>query len=272
MEIDLDDDLRAQVAPGQRYVRIERKVDDGLFGSGLGTTWERLPVEATFGADEQHRPTLFVDPNQLRAAIGSEAADRVLARSGVSSSPETPKLPPPPLTLPIMEMRIGASADGGVTPEHREVTEEEVQEVCPRYSEFKDIAEKAAKKVDAEGGVDGSRRGQAIHKLAADDIRIIASISDELEARGILELHPETAFRDGKNWSRWHVKGSSVFDVLELRRDHKTVCVYDFKTGNASFPNDTIIRYLTQAGMYAQSVKEGYTRILVIPIYVDRRP
>ena len=62
--------LRARFAPGQRKATIERRVDNGLLGSGLGARWETLSVAATVGAGADGQQTVFVDPNHLSRRSG----------------------------------------------------------------------------------------------------------------------------------------------------------------------------------------------------------
>jgi hypothetical protein len=76
--IDLGDDLRAHKRPGQRSVEIERRVGNGLFGTGIGAKWEKVPVEAEFVAGPDGRQALLIDREQLRRAVGATAADRAL--------------------------------------------------------------------------------------------------------------------------------------------------------------------------------------------------
>lgn len=74
--IDLGDGLRARLSPGQRSVEIERRVADGLFGTGIGARWERLPVDAEAGAGPDGARSVFIDHGQLVDAVGPEAAAR----------------------------------------------------------------------------------------------------------------------------------------------------------------------------------------------------
>lgn len=67
--IDLEDGVRARVSPGQRTVEIERRVGSGLFGTGLGARWERLPVDAEMRVGKDGAATLAIDQAQLRQAL-----------------------------------------------------------------------------------------------------------------------------------------------------------------------------------------------------------
>jgi hypothetical protein len=110
----------------------------------------------------------------------------------------------------------------------------------------------------------GLKYGQDVHNIAKQDILKIAESEATLKKMGIHQLRPEIALQAGVEFS-YRRKGSSVLDVLEIPPKGGTVCVYDFKTGNATFPDDTIIRYAREAGAFAG---RGYTHIYVVPIFV----
>ena len=56
--------------------------------------------------------------------------------------------------------------------------------------------------------------------------------------------------------------------MVELHRDHVTVCVYELKTGDATIPLDVVKRYSREVGIYAKSKAGGYENIYFIPIRV----
>src|SRR5438105_1982588 len=91
-------------------------------------------------------------------------------------------------------------------------------------------------------------------------------IQSRLEERGIKELRPEAALLQGVPES--YTKGSSRLDVLELHRDHVTVCVYELKTGGATIRNETMERYIREADIYAKAKGFGYPNVYFIPIHV----
>src|SRR6201999_2764849 len=43
---EIGDGLRVRINPDERAVRVERRVDKGLFGTGIGAKWQELPVNA----------------------------------------------------------------------------------------------------------------------------------------------------------------------------------------------------------------------------------
>jgi len=88
-----------------------------------------------------------------------------------------------------------------------------------------------------------------------------------LKEMGIRQLRPEIALQARVELS-YRRKGSSVLDVLEIPPKGGAVCVYDFKTGNATFPDGTMIRYAREAGAFVEGLKMGYTRVYVVPIFV----
>lgn len=248
--IELGDGLRAQWVPGQRSATIERRASKGLFGSSVGESWERVPVDATYEAGPDGRPTLFVNPQALKAAIA------------------TPHFQALPASKPsIFEIRIGVLANGGATTRFREATHEEISRVCRAYPVVQDIGLRASMTVRATGLANGLEYGRQVHNLAEQDVLKISESEAMLKKIGIRELLPEIALQAGAEFS-YRRKGSSVLDVMEIPPKRGTVCVYDFKTGNATFPDDTMIRYAREAAAYVENLKMGYTRIYVIPIFV----
>jgi hypothetical protein len=114
----------------------------------------------------------------------------------------------------------------------------------------------AAAKYKAAGFPNGMEYGRLVHR----DVELI------LKEAGVRELRPELAVRQGESPS--YSKGSSRIDIVELHRDHVTVCVYEIKTGSARIPKEVIRRYSREAGMYADFVHGGYRNIYFIPIRV----
>jgi hypothetical protein len=92
-----------------------------------------------------------------------------------------------------------------------------------------------------------------------------------LRKQGIPKVKPEFALRSGIPQS-YYSSGSSVLDVLEIYESEKRVCVYDYKTGGARFPDATVERYAREAGLYVKNLEdEAYNdirHIVVIPVYV----
>jgi hypothetical protein len=253
--IALSGDLRARRPIGQRSVIFERRVDGGLLGTGAGAKWEELPpVDATFGDRMPGRRPVLVDADQLRGSVGTEVADRLLAKGGVidrrnvenddgsanrviSAPGGKDSVPPPPISLPSkIEMRIGVSTDGGITTTTREATREEVLGVCPNFARYEGYAIKADANVKPLN-LSPQRHGQVVHeeleaRLKMDDIQ------SQLEEHGVYQLKPEIALHRGEpeTYDRDH----SELDVLELHSDYLTVCIYDYKTGKTPPRLETI--------------------------------
>jgi hypothetical protein len=82
--VDIGDDVRVSKVPGYAVTTIERRVDNGLFGTGIGAKWENLPVDArvTVGPDGQE--AVAIDRSQLERAIGAEATDKALRTAGIA--------------------------------------------------------------------------------------------------------------------------------------------------------------------------------------------
>ncbi|MPZ30317.1 MAG: hypothetical protein GEV13_04845 [Rhodospirillales bacterium] len=80
--IGLGNGLRARVRPGQHTVEIERQADTGVFGSGFGARWERLPINAELDVGADGAASVLIDPRQLQNAVGPEAAAQALDAVG----------------------------------------------------------------------------------------------------------------------------------------------------------------------------------------------
>src|SRR4029453_1943470 len=115
--------------------------------------------------------------------------------------------------------------------------------------EYERYAMDAAAKYKALGYPNGLRYGQLVH----GDVKntLLGDIQSRLEEKGLVELMPELALRRGI--SKSYNKGSSRLDVLELHRDHIPVCVYEIKTGGATIPDEVMLRYVREAGIYADA-------------------
>lgn len=87
---DLGDGLRARVRPGQKSVEIERRVDNGLFGTGFGAKWETLPVEAWQHVDRDGSVNTVINHEQLNRALGLGAPAESKA-AGTSAMAQPPK-------------------------------------------------------------------------------------------------------------------------------------------------------------------------------------
>ncbi len=278
----LGDGLQARRRTGQRSIEIERQVDSGLLDSGVGAKWEKLPVAAQFVPDAAGRDLLQIDAVQLERAIGKEAADRLLQQGGVAADSLTgvardihdaivhrrldgvPAGPggmePPPGFLPIMEMRITSSVDGGTTISHGEIHDEDVTKRCPNYLEMQRIGMNAKATVDAAGMPMGRERGKAIHKLAEEELKT-AEVEKQLRAGGMQELLVEKGLLKGERIGFMKSGGSRIDVVEKIGPD--TVCVYDYKTGGAMFRDPVRERYLKEAAWHF-----GAKTVYVLPIFV----
>jgi hypothetical protein len=86
----MGENLRVRTAPGQRSATVQRRVDDGLFGTGIGAKWVDLPVEAGWASDDLGRRYIAIDRRGLKQAIGRDAADAALAgNSSAVAKPPT---------------------------------------------------------------------------------------------------------------------------------------------------------------------------------------
>ena len=87
---DLGDGLRARVRPGQRTVEIERRVHNGLFGTGIGAKWETLPVEAQQVVGRDGSANTVINHEQLNRALGQTAPVQS-KDAGTSAMAQPPK-------------------------------------------------------------------------------------------------------------------------------------------------------------------------------------
>jgi filamentous hemagglutinin len=69
---EIGDGLRVRINPDERAVRIERRVDNGLFGTGIGAKWQELPVNAE-QVDTPDGRRIAIDGAGLERAIGEGA-------------------------------------------------------------------------------------------------------------------------------------------------------------------------------------------------------
>ncbi|MCF8534433.1 MAG: hypothetical protein K9G48_15610 [Reyranella sp.] len=278
----LGDGLQARRRVGQNSIEIERQVDNGLLGSGLGAKWEKLPVAAQFVPGAEGRDLLQIDSIQLERAIGKAAADRLLQQGGVAADglagvakdihdaivrrrldgvPAGPGgVEPPPGFLPIMEMRITSSLDGGTTISHAEILDEDAKNFCPNYARVQEVGLRAGAKADALGLPKGPGRGQWIHSEAEIGMKT-ARIEKLLQEGGMQKLSVEEIFLGGRKLG-YLKSGSSKIDVVEKIGDD-AVCVYDFKTGSATFPDHVRERYLREVAAYFK-----VSTVYVLPVYV----
>ncbi len=220
-------------------------------------------MEAEVGPGSDGIVGLKINPDQLRAAVGEEAASRVLNAPG---GKDNPALPPPIYNSSKIEVRIGASINGGEKTEIRNATPEEVQKLCPSYPEYVRMGTKIADDLKAAGWENGPKYGTRAHTILANQIEMQSNIESELQSRGILEREPEFALREGipKSYSKGHYK----LDILELYRDYATVCVFDLKTGGATISEARIYELMRNASIYAKSKEFGYPNVYFIPVHV----
>ena len=269
----LGEELRLRTPSGSLEGEIERRVGDRWESSGI-----RAALNSGLGA------RVLVDDiagfaNAVGADVAGWLADRgvvagraasagvakdiqdAIVRRRVDGVPAGPGgVEPPPGFLPIMEMRITSSVDGGTTISHAEISDENATRYCPNYLEMQRIGMNAKATVDAAGIPKGPERGKAIHKLTETELKT-AEVERQLRAGGMQELLVEQIFPDtGK--PRYLKSGSSKIDVVE-KIGADAVCVYDFKTGSATFPDHVRERYLKEAAAYFK-VKH----VFVLPVYV----
>lgn len=317
----LGEGLRVRRRVGQASLEIERQVDRGLLGSGIGAKWEQLPVAARFTENNQGQQLLQVDADQLQQALGKEVADRLIRDAGLVVAPQAaaglaaagqpaagqpvagqplpgqaaareadaaravaakeigdalvrriiaspagpggsgpPRLMPMPGYIPITEMRLTSSVDGGVTITHAEIAEADVAKFCANYPRILQVGMNASAAVSALGVAPGPKRGRMIHSLAADTLKTL-EIERQLRMGGMQQLFVEQGFL-GNELIGYLRSGASKIDVVE-KISATTACIYDFKTRTAVFT-------LLQRGQYLIAVATylGVTTIYVLGVWV----
>ncbi|WP_421997759.1 hypothetical protein [Reyranella sp.] len=107
---DLGDGLRARSAPGQRTMEIQRRVDDGLFGTGIGAKWTTLPVDAERVIGRDGRESTVINRHQLNQALGLTTPSEDAL---VSAMARPPKDEPPGQLPPIAPQPVASPAPPG---------------------------------------------------------------------------------------------------------------------------------------------------------------
>jgi len=270
----LGEELRLRTPSGSLEGEIERRVGDRWESSGI-----RAALNSGLGA------RVLVDDiagfaNAVGAGVAGRLVDRgVVARRAASAAvakdindamvrrrvdgvPAGPGgVEPSPGFLPIMEMRLTSSVDGGVTITHAEIPDEDAKNYCPNYLTMQKVGLEAGIKIDATGLAMGPDRGKAIHKLAEEKLKT-AEIEKMLRDGGMQELFVERIFPVDDNNPRYLRSGSSKIDVVE-RIGKDAVCVHDFKTGSATFPKHVRVRYLKEVAKHF-----GVSTVYVLPVHV----
>ena len=271
---DLGEELRLRTPSGSLEGEIERRVGDRWESSGIRAalnsgTGARVLVDdvAGFanavGADVAGR---LVDRGviggRVASAGGAKDIHDAIVRRRLDGVPAGPGgVEPPPGFLPIMEMRITSSIDGGTTISHAEIADEDAKRFCPNYLMVQKIGLEAGVRIDATGLPKGPERGKAIHKIAEAELKT-AEVERQLRAGGMQELLVERIFPMDDNNPRYLRSGSSKIDVVE-RIGKDAVCVHDFKTGSATFPDHVRERYLREVAKHF-----GVNTVYVLPVYV----
>lgn len=268
----LGEELRLRTPSGSLEGEIERRVGDrwessgirAALNSGLGA---RVLVDDVAGfANAVGVAGRLVDRGVVAGRAGSAGVAKdihdAIVRRRVDGVPADPGVvEPSPGFLPIMEMRITSSVDGGKTITHAEIRDEDAKNYCPNYLLVQKVGLEAGVKIDATGLPKGPERGKAIHKLTAAELKT-AEIEKMLRDGGMQELLVERIFPvDDKN-PRYLRSGSSKIDVVEkIGKD--AVCVHDFKTGSATFPDHVRERYLKEVAKHFD-----VSIVYVLPVHV----
>lgn len=262
--IDFGGGLRGITGPGERTVRLQRRVSV-LLKYGLEfSDWKDLPVPMVKDEALGGLEVLLVDPGPLVQAIGSEAAARLLARPGVIGREQAAFDQVWTGPLGPLEIRIptGTSKDQGEKVTYRELSRAEIERACPNLPTYERIGREAHAQIREETGLpNGPIFGTKTHARAKKAADLIA---DKLKARGLVELHTEQGLLTGQKSFK---KGHARVDVLEIY-DGRRACIIDYKTGGATMDDGQARRYIRQVGLYIEALKLGYKRIYFVPIHL----
>ena len=262
--IDLGRNLRASTGSAERTARIQQRVSVPLkYGLEL-SDWKELPVAAMKDRMLGGQEVLLIDPDQLRRAIGPEAAARVLSRPGVIGREQVAfdQVWAGPLGPLEIQIPTGTSKDQGKKVTYRELSRTEIERACPNLPIYERLGAEAHVEAQNETGLAyGPVVGIKTHARARKAADLMA---DKLRARGLVELHTERGLLNGK---RSFEKGHSRVDVLEVY-DGRTACIIDYKTGSATMDDGQVRRYIRQVGLYIEAQKLGYKRIYFVPIHL----
>ncbi len=260
--ISLGDGLQARWSPDSRTATIERRVDNGLLGTGLGAKWEVLPVAATYDSGPDGRKTLQFDPLTLKQALPAPTTGEVAGTPNAVGSFQAL-----PMAKPVSIKASIAKEINGVTT-FEEATDEETEKYCGSYLKLLEIGTNAAEIARRTTELlDGHVFGSLVHKLANDEITRLL-LEGSLKREGVFELHPEIALMLGERVSMWRAKGKSFPDVTEIY-DREKACVYDFKTGTGKATKEDMKRYIEEVREFANKYDRGsYTHIYFITVKI----
>jgi len=272
---DLGEELRLRTPPGSLQGEIERRIGD---------RWVTLGIRAALNAGLGAR-VLVEDVAGFASAVGAGVARRLVSRGVVAGHPasagtgealraatswKTPAdlasldaLGPDSTRLPVAEMRYLASENGLVR--FGDIEKEDVGRLCLSYLRIQKIGIEAGDIVRERGLVRALDFGQQMHRLAE---LTIDNAKELLRKEDIQEIYTEFALKDGKEIG-FIQKGTAKLDVIEFRDGGRTVCVYEFKTGDAPFRDTGMRRYGKAAAKYAQVTLEvPLPNVYVFPIFI----
>jgi hypothetical protein len=244
--VDLGDGLRARVRPGQRTVEIERKADDGLFGTGIGVHWETLPVDAQLHVGEDGATSLMIDNQQLENAVGPDAAAH--AWEAIGSAMARPRKPKedddrPPAGIGYNSGNVpdqggqnpepGNDGKPSVWPEIARSVAERAADAFERPKEPPPITEAEAKRVEQIRQVMKAHGQEAPSGHYQGD--------DGFDTKAGVRMHPKlpdpAAGRDYVPENEYHRRG--YVGELELPNRIQTL-----------MPDEVVIRYGNAAGVH----------------------
>jgi hypothetical protein len=150
------------------------------------------------------------------------------------------------------------------------VSPQEIEQNCRAVADVQGYTDKAAEAVNARELKERKRLsnreyGTAVHKDTKDQVDDL-----KLTGRNPYDLSAERTFLKGAP-ETYGTKDAVRVDIWEPRRDIKTICLYDPKTGDSP---RTIISPARAAELAEHSFAKGYTRLYIIEIRptVERNP
>lgn len=80
----IEGNLRVRAPTGQRSVIVERRVDDGLLGTGIDAKWQAVPVDAQWASGLDGQRVIAIDPEGLQRALAPNEVDATRRITGIA--------------------------------------------------------------------------------------------------------------------------------------------------------------------------------------------
>ncbi|MBS7789797.1 hypothetical protein KTR66_07320 [Roseococcus sp. SDR] len=134
------------------------------------------------------------------------------------------------------------------------LTQERVNEFCPKTAEFEDMLRQIADETPRDGR-SPQQWGMDVHRGVEQEIKRAYG------PRGRL-VRAENSLRNGRDATRGEI-GTSRLDILHRVEGTDTVCAYDIKTGQAGLNTAQAARIYQEALQFGIEVGIAHPRVLV---------